>query len=84
MCILFTKHFNTCHQRRYILKFASDGAVLTHTKNAVQATMKLIPADSTGKVDTSVKLPSYFNNEIILYYYIGINKYIYFKLYPLD
>ena len=41
-------------QRKYLLKFATDGAVLTKTKNAVQGTMKLIPCD-----DNSIVLDNY-------------------------
>ena len=53
---------DTCiFQRRYILKFAMDGAVLTNrsTKNAVQGSMKLIPADINGKVDVNCDVPNY-------------------------
>ena len=48
-----------------------DGAVLTNTKNAVQGTMKLIPADSNGKVSYVETIPDYLDKEITLYYYIG-------------
>ena len=78
LCMLY------CLQCRYILKFASDGAVITHTKNAVQATMKLIPADKYGKVDRSVTLPGYFEKEVILYYYIGKEGITFFTGWPLQ
>ena len=68
-------------QRRYILKFATDGAVLTNraTKNAVQGTMKLIPADKDGKVIVDSNIPDYISKEITLYYYLG--KYLnYYKI----
>ena len=58
-------------QRRYILKFATDGAILTNTKGAVQGSMKLIPADINGKVIATDLVPSYLDKEITLYYYIG-------------
>ena len=68
--------FKLCNaflQRRYILKFATDGAVLTNrsTKNAVQGTMKLIPADCEGKVTVDSTVPEYLYKEITLYYYLG-------------
>ena len=59
------------YQRRYILKFATDGAVLTNTKTAVQASMRLIPADVNGKVMMTQNYPDYLDKEITLYYYIG-------------
>ena len=58
-------------QKKYILKFATDGAVLTKTKNAVQGTMKLIPADEHGKVWLEADVADYLEKEITLYYYIG-------------
>ena len=42
-------------QRKYFLKFATDGAVLTKTKNAVQGTMKLIPCDDNGKCGLPIR-----------------------------
>ena len=59
-------------QKRYLLKFATDGAVLTNTKNAVQGTMKLMPSDVNGKVSENDCVPEYLDKEITLYYYIGI------------
>ena len=58
-------------QRKYILKFATDGAILTKTKNAVQGTMKLIPCDDKGKVMLSHPVYSKLDKEITLYYFIG-------------
>ena len=58
-------------QRRYILKFATDGAILTNTKNAVQGTIKVIPCDLNGKVAYDENLPAYLDKEIVVYYYIG-------------
>ena len=58
-------------QRRYILRFATDGAVLTNTKNAVQGAMKLIPATADGKVLMNAHFPKCYDKEIILYYFIG-------------
>ena len=58
-------------QRKYIIKFATDGAVLTNTKSAVQGTMKLIPTDENGKISNDTTLVPYMEKEITLYYYIG-------------
>ena len=66
-------------QRKYILKFATDGAVLTNTKNAVQGVMKLIPSDENGKVIAVDDFPQYMDKEITLYYYIG-NCYMYLRI----
>ena len=55
----------------YILKFATDGAVLTKTKNAVQGTMKLIPSDEDGRVLIGNPDYSLLDKEFTLYYYIG-------------
>ena len=67
---MFTCYF-VFAQRRYILKFATDGAVLSNTKTAVQGTIKLIPADVNGKVDASNDVPEYIQKEVKVYYYIG-------------
>ena len=53
------------------MKFTTDGAVLSNTKNAVQGVMKLIPADESGKVLVLDSYPDYLGKEITLYYYIG-------------
>ena len=58
-------------QKRYILRFATDGAVLSNTKNAVQGAMKLIPANSDGKLLLNDQVPKCYDKEIILYYFIG-------------
>ena len=55
----------------YILKFVTDGAVLTKTKNAVQGTMKLIPSDENGRVIIGNPDYSLLDKEFTLYYYIG-------------
>ena len=67
-------NFDICSlpQRRYIIKFATDGAVLTNTKNAVQGTIKIIPATVDGKVLIDHDLPTYLDKEFTVYYYIGI------------
>ena len=56
------------------MKFATDGAVLTNTKSAVQGSMKLIPADEHRKVLLTNDLPEYLDKEVTLYYYIGIKE----------
>ena len=63
--------FTNYSLRKYILKFATDGAVLTKTKNAVQGSMKLIPCDENGRVMVRHELYSFLDKEITLYYYIG-------------
>ena len=70
---IFVHHYNSILQKRYILKFATDGAVLTNrsTKNAVQGSMRLIPANVDGKVDVNCQVPDYLEKEITLYYYLG-------------
>ena len=75
--LLYMKYIQ-CHltysQRKYIIKFATDGAILTNTKNAVQGSIKLIPADVNGKVLVTDSFPCYLNKEITVYYYIGMVK----------
>ena len=63
--------FTNYSQRKYILKFATDGAVLTKTKNAVQGSMKLIPCDENGRDMVRHEFYSFLDKEITLYYYIG-------------
>ena len=58
-------------QRRYIIKFGTDGAVLNKTRHAVQGSFKLIPCNSQGKPAPVEGYPKYLEKEIILYYYIG-------------
>ena len=67
-------YLSKCHiylQQKYILKFATDGAILTKTKNAVQGCMKLIPCDGHWRV--LVDHPAYekLDKEMTLYYFIG-------------
>ena len=60
-------------QRKYILKFSTDGAVLCNKKNGVQGTMRLIEVNDDGKAVPSSfsSLPDHLQKEICLYYYIG-------------
>ena len=58
-------------QPRYILKFSTDGAILSNIKSAVQGSMKLIPADREGRVLLNSSIPTYLKKEITLYYFIG-------------
>ena len=60
-------------QRKYIIKFCTDGAALCSKKNGVQGSMKFIQIDVNGKAipASASTLPNYFNREICLYYYIG-------------
>ena len=64
--------FNHCSfQHKYILKFATDGAILTKTKNAVQGIMKIIPCDSDGRPLVTHHDYDKLDKEITLYYFIG-------------
>ena len=67
-------NINFWFQRKYILKFSTDGAVLCNKKNGVQGTMKLIEVNSDGKAVPAAfsTLPEHMHKEICLYYYIGI------------
>ena len=67
-CITFYLYF----KRKYILKFATDGAVLNHNRNAVQATVKIIDVDENWKPHRETTLPEYLQREICVYYFIGI------------
>ena len=58
-------------QPKYILKFATDGAILTKTKNAVQSSMKIIPCDVNGRVLINSNVYQELDKEITLYYFIG-------------
>ena len=44
---------------------------MTNTKNAVQGSVKIIPADEEGKVLVDSDFPEYLDKEITVYYYIG-------------
>ena len=68
MKLIFVLDFT---QRRYIIKFATDGAVLTKTKSAVQGTIKIIPATVHGQVVDYKLVPYQLHKEITLFYYIG-------------
>ena len=68
MCNTVFSWSATYFQKRYILKFATDGAVLSKTKNAVQGKIKLIPAHVHGKVLDNNSILSYLQKEITLYY----------------
>ena len=68
---IFLQYCNTSFQQKYIIKFATDGAVLTKTKNAVQGTMKVIPCDGNGKVLLDCNVYRELDKEITLYYFIG-------------
>ena len=58
-------------QKKYILKFATDGAILTKTKNAVQGTMKIIPCDENWRVLVNHPAYHHLDKEMTLYYFIG-------------
>ena len=62
-------------QRRYILKFWTDGAVLSNRHNAVQGTIKLIDVDKEGKPLPTSQLPDYLQTEICIYFFLGTETY---------
>ena len=68
-----SKHTLLTLQRKYILKFSTDGAVLCNKKNGVQGTMRLIEVNDEGKAVPGKfsSLPDHLQKEICLYYYIG-------------
>ena len=59
-------------QAKYILKFCIDGAVLTNSRGAVQATVKIIDVDENGHPLRESNLPDHLQKEICVYYFIGI------------
>ena len=54
------------------MKFATDGAVLNHSRTAVQATVKIIDVDDEGKPLRESKLPRHLQKELCVCYYIGL------------
>ena len=54
-----------------MIKFATDGAVLSNSTSNVQGTIKVIPVDDSFKPIPKGKLPAPFHEEIRIYYYIG-------------
>ena len=63
--------FGLFFQRQYMVKFATDGAVLNHSRTAVQATVKIMDVDDQGKPLMESKLPKHLQKEICVCYYIG-------------
>ena len=69
-------------QKKYILKFSTDGALLTNKKNAVQGTIRIYQVDDQWIPIPKGTLPKYFEQEIPVYYYIGtFNLLIFFLLF---
>ena len=60
-----------------MIKFSTDGAVLTRKRMGVQGTIKLIDLDPDGKPNLPSTLPDYMQKEICVYYYIGQGESIY-------
>ena len=54
-----------------MVKFSTDGAVLSNKRNAVQGTVKIIDVDDNGRPLQLTQLPEYLQKEITMYYYIG-------------
>ena len=58
-------------QRKYLVKFSTDGAVLTNCKGAVQGTIRVYQVDDKWNVLHDSSLPPQFHQEILVYYYVG-------------
>ena len=54
-----------------MIKFCTDGAILNSTRNAVQATVKIIDVDIDGKPLRYTQLPQHLQKEICVYYFLG-------------
>ena len=54
-----------------MIKFSTDGAVLSNKRNAVQGTIKLIDVNREGKPLPTSQLPEYLQTEICVYLYLG-------------
>ena len=57
-----------------MLKISSDGAVLTKKKHGVTGTLRVLEVDEDGKPLLKSCLPKRFNKEILLFYYIGLER----------
>ena len=60
------------HQRRYMIKFSTDGAVLSNHRGAVQGTVKLIDVNARGKPIPDSQLAPHLQKEVTVYYYVGM------------
>ena len=58
-------------QRKYIIKFSTDGAVLTTKKSAVQGTIRIFDVNNEWKPMKHSTLPKHFQQELPIYYYLG-------------
>ena len=65
----------TIFQKRYMLKFSTDGSMLTNKRNAVQGAVRVFQVDDEWKPIQKGTLPKYLNQELPVYYYLG--KYFY-------
>ena len=61
-------------QKKYLLKFSTDGAVLTKSAGAVQGTVRVFDVDDNWHPVRESKLPKEFQDEILIYYYVGMLK----------
>ena len=57
--------------KRYFLKFSTDGARLTNHYTGVQGTIRLLDVDDDGKVIVPSRLPGRFHREVCVFYFIG-------------
>ena len=58
-------------QKRYMLKFSTDGAMLTNKKNTVQGTIQIFQVKDGWIPIMKGSLPKYLNQELPVYYFIG-------------
>ena len=54
-----------------MLKFRTDGAMLTNKKNAVQGTIRIFQVEKDWIPIVKGSLPNYFNQELPVYYFIS-------------
>ena len=59
-------------QRKYILKFSTDGSSLTQAKGAVQSCIRLIDVGANGKPLVPSDLPLSLQQEILVLHYMGM------------
>ena len=55
-----------------MIKIATDGAVLTNKKHAVQGSIKVLEVNADNKVIIKNSLPERVKGEIPLFYYVGM------------
>ena len=59
--------------RRYYIKFSTDGAKLTKHFTGVQGTIWVMDVDDDLRVQFPTRLPGRFHREICVFYFLGMN-----------